>query len=200
MASSFADLFDDPDLRRTIGTLPVSAKLKPGERTPKQLTVPVKSIQPLIRSVGRVVSDLPDDEPNMVWTDGFNELVVRTDSLRLNATTGLIRLSVSVDCDQLAKPLTVTVPFAVGTKDKVTGMVMTTFDVVEGPAAVVDLWADAITAFCWECVLELVRGITAKLGNDGSGRALIPGSLAAAPNTLIIHPMARHKLPVATKG
>lgn len=202
MASSFADLLDDPELGRTIGKLPAKArKLKPGERSPKKLTVPVKSIRSLIRTVGRVVSDLPaDGGPNVVWTDGFNELGVRTDSVGLNVTTGLIRVSVTVDCDQLPKPVTVTVPFAVGTKDKVTGLVMTTFDVVEGPGAVVDIWADAVTAFCWECVLELVRAITAKLGKDGSGRALIPGSLAAAPNTLIIQPMARHKLPVVGRG
>ncbi len=199
--SSFADLLDDPELGRTIGRLPPKAKLKPGQRSPKQLTVPVKSIGPLIKAVGREVSNLPAGAgPDVVWSDGSNELLVRTESLRLKVTTGLIRVSVTVDCEQVPKPIAITVPLAVGTKQKVTGLVMTTFDVVEGPGEIVGLWADALTAFCWECVLELVRAITAKVGNDGSGRALIPGALAAAPGTLIIQPMARHKLPFTAQG
>lgn len=161
--------------------------------------MPVKSLRKVLPEVTRVVADLPKGSlPRVVWTDGFSELLVHTDSVRLTVTTGLIRVSVRVQCDQTKSPVTITVPFAVGTKDRVTGLAMSTFNVVEGPAVVVDSWADAITAFCWECILELVRRLSAEVGNDGSGRALIPGSIAAAPNRLIIQPMARHKLSTPT--
>lgn len=197
---SFAELFDDPRLKENVSRLPTATKLKPGQRTPKKLNVPVKSLRKVLPEVTRLVADLPKDSlPRVVWTDGFSELLVHTDFLRLTVTTGLIRVSLRVRCDQIQSPVVITVPFAVGTKDRVTGLAMSTFDVVEGPPVVVDPWADAIIAFCWECILELVRRLSAEVGNDGAGRALIPGSIAAAPNTIIIQPMARHKLSIPTR-
>ena len=187
-------------MKGSVSRLPRTTKLKPGQRAPKKLNVPVKSLRKVLPEVTRLVADLPTDSlPRVVWTDGFSELLVHTDSVRLTVTTGLIRVSLRVQCDQTKNPVVITVPFAVGTKDRVTGLAMSTFDVVEGPAVVVDTWADAITAFCWECILELVRRLAAEVGKDGSGRSLIPGSVAAAPNTLIIQPMARHKLPAPTR-
>ncbi len=196
---SFGDLFDDPRLKDSISRLPRTIKLKPGQRAPKKLNVPVRSLRKVLPDVTRLVADLPKGSlPRVVWTDGFSELLVHTDSVRLTVTTGLIRVSVRVQCDQTKSPVVITVPFAVGTEDRVNGLTMSTFNVVEGPAVVVDTWADAITAFCWECILELVRRLAAEVGNDGSGRALIPGSIAAAPNRLIIQPMARHNLSTPT--
>ena len=97
--------------------LPKQTKLKPGQRTPKSIKVPVKSVRKLMPEVARLVADLPKGSPPaVVWTDGFNELLVKTNSVRLIVTTGLIRVSVTVQCDQVAKPLKVTVPLAVGTK------------------------------------------------------------------------------------
>jgi hypothetical protein len=105
-----------------------------------------------------------------------------------------VTIGLTVDCDQLAEPVTATVPIAVGRVDSPAGLVMSTFQRVQAPDLVADLWSEAITAFAWEALLELARRLCADMGHDAAGRALIPGGIAAAPDVLIIQPMARHDL------
>ncbi len=195
MTQPFARLFDDPSMRANVRRLPRATKLKPGDLAPKQLVIPIGKAQKLMPEVARLVADIPrDSTPQVVWTQGAGELLVHTDKVRLTATSGLIRVALTVECDQTDGPTTITVPLAVGSKDKVVGLVMSTYDVLEGPKEVVDYWFDSLVAFAWECLLELSRRLAAEVGKDQSGRSLIPGSIVAAPRQLIIQPMARHNL------
>jgi hypothetical protein len=198
MPRPFSDLFDDPANRTDLRRLPRNRKLKPGEGS-QSLTVPAAKIKKLMPEVGRLVADLPRGASgDVVWTRGTSELLVHTDKVQLTCTVGLIRVSFPVACDQLEggpdKPVNVTVPFAVGTKERTAGLVMTTYDIVSGPAEVTEIWSDAITAFAWECVLELSRRLSAEVGVDARGRSLIPGSLTATAGKLLIQPVARHDL------
>lgn len=201
MTSALSRLFDELARRDPALRLPPSAKLEPGRLTQRRLAVPVARIRKLIPVVARKVADLPEGpSADVVWTRGDSELLVHTGTVGLALSRGLIRVSVTVECDQVSEPATITVPFAVGTEDKTTGLVMSTFDVVEGPTVIAEAWADPITAFCWECVLELARGLCAVVGNDASGKPLVPGSIAATRSTLLIQPMARHDVVVSAKG
>ena len=201
MTQSFARLFDDPSMRDFARRLPRSSRLKPGDVAPNKLTIPEGKAQKLMPEVARLVADLPrGSTPEVVWSDGGSELMVNTDSIRIACTSGLIRVSVVVECDQLDGPTTITVPLAVGTKDKTTGLVMSTYDVLEGPKPVVDYWFDPLVAFSWECLLELCRRLAAEVGDDQAGRALIPGAVAATTRQLIVQPMARHDLLSRSRG
>ena len=149
----------------------------------------------MLGEVARLVADIPrGSTPEVVWTLGSSELLVHTDTARVKFTSGVVWFRVMVECDQVNGRARITIPFAVGTKDKPTGLVMGTYDIVEGPPAIVEQWSDALIAFGWECVLELGQRLSAEMGDDASGRSLIPGSITAAPGKLIIQPMARHDL------
>jgi hypothetical protein len=59
---------------------------------------------------------------------------------------------------------------------------------------VVDRWADALIAFAWSAVLELVSSVAGTIGRDAHGDRLIPGALVATDDGLEVVPVARHRL------
>jgi hypothetical protein len=120
---------------------------------------------------------------------------VHAGSIGLSCTNGLVRIRLDVACDQIGR-VSVIVPFAVGTAGAPTGLVMSTFSRVDGPAAVADVWSEAISAFAWEALLELARQLCAELGRDRRGRGLVPIDIGAAPKLLTVTAMARHDLPI----
>jgi hypothetical protein len=71
---------------------------------------------------------------------------------------------------------------------------MSTFERVDAPDLISGLWSEALTALAWEALLELAARLCAAVGKDAQGRPLIPASIAAAPELLIITPMARNDL------
>lgn len=147
----------------------------------------------ILRAVVRLVADLPaGGSTDVVWVHGASELLVRTDTVTLACTTGLVRIGVEVDCDQLPQPTAVVVPLAVGTEEEPSGLVAQAYDRVDAPPAVADVWSDALTAFAWECLVEVARRICADLGRDTRGRPLVPGSIGATGRALLLRPMARH--------
>jgi hypothetical protein len=167
--------------------------IPPGTVLDGTVDVPEAAAQRLLRSIVRLVADIPaGSTPDVVWRLGRNELLVHTDTVELTCTSGLVRISFAVDCDQIAKPATVTVPIAVGTATAPTGLVMSTFSRVDGPPAVTDVWSDAISAFAWEALVELARKLCAELGRDDRGRPLIPVDIGAGTKLLIVTAMARH--------
>jgi hypothetical protein len=173
----------------------VSTPVPVGTPTSSLTRVPQADAQRILRAVVRLVADLPvGSTPEVVWTLGRSELLVHTAATSIVCTVGLVRIGVRVECDQTDGPVVVRVPLAVGTEQAPAGLVMQTYDRVDAPAAVADVWSDAITAFAWEALLETARRICADLGLDTRGRPLVPGGIAAASGALLLQPMARHEL------
>lgn len=171
-----------------------SVVLNTGERSPDLLKVPEKSAQRVLSEVVRLVLDLPrKSTPLVVWTQGDNELLVHSDETKIACTAGVVTIWVSVECDQHEK-VQIPVPIGVGQKKAVSGLVMSAFEDLEGPAGIVSAWSDAITAFAWEALLELARVICAEVGRDSKGQPLVPGSIGATPDRLLIQPVARYSL------
>jgi hypothetical protein len=170
-------------------------QVRPGSPTDKPARVPVRTAERMLRTVVRVVADLPaGSSPMVVWRAGDAELLVHTDRTTLTCAAGLVRIGVTVDCDQLEEPTQVVVPLGVGTDSAPAGLVMSGLTRLEGPAVVVDVWSEALTAFAWESLLELARRLCAGLGTDTSGRALVPGAVGATARELLVHPMSRSTL------
>lgn len=171
-----------------------------GGPAPRLLRVPAGDAQKILRSTVRLVADLPrDSTPEVVWAKGDSELVVHTSDIGLTCATGLVTIRLRVDCDQVADHparsrtgVAVEVPLAVGTERAPTGLVMSTLHRPTGPTLVVDEWGDPLTAFAWESLLHLAQALCAEVGSDSSGRALVPGHIAAARSALLLQPMARH--------
>lgn len=166
-----------------------------GERAPNMLRVPIGEAKRVLRTTIRFVADLPESTSGrVVWQQGASELAVRIDQVDITAAKGLITVSFPVSCDQLDGEQRVTVPLAIGTEDRPAGLVMSTFTQPGGPAIVTRAWSEAIIAFAWEAVVHMAQQLCAAVGKDARGFPLVPGSVAAAPNVLLLQPMARHKL------
>lgn len=171
---------------------PIDRRVPPGETTKNALEVPVRDARRLLLDVVRLVADVPKGgRSTVVWQQGASELALDLAKTTLRCDPGLVTIVVTVTCDQVEKPTQLEVPFAVGTRAAPAGLVMSTFTRLAGPRIVTDLWSEAVTAYAWECVLELARRVTARLGADTDNQALVPGGIGAATGVLLIQPMAR---------
>ncbi len=195
MANVFVDdLVVDFKKFQWLGRLDLETRLAAGQLAPKPLEVPQKDAQQILKQVVRLVLDLPKKSPpQVVWSSGDNELLVHSDKTRIECSSGVVRITTEVECDQHA-PVEIPVPFGVGNQHAPSGLVMSAYSDLQGPEEIVNIWSDAITAFAWELLLEIARSLCAEVGNDAQGRPLVPGSLGATPETLLIQPVARHTL------
>lgn len=194
-SSPFAGKFlDSVDLGAVdwLTTISPAVALGPGTVT-GAVEVPRSDAEKILRSVVRRVADLPrNSSPEVVWTLGQHELLVHTDQIRLALFSGVAVITNTFSCEQVDGRVTVPVPLGLGTRKVPAGLIMTSFTDLDGPSVITKVWTDAITAFAWECLMELCRTIAAEVGDDSRGRALIPGAVTAAPGLLIIEPLARH--------
>lgn len=159
------------------------------------MTVNAAQATRALRSIIRFVADVPpDSSPIVVWEQEGSELWVDISTVAVTCIPGVIRLAVTVGCDQLPEPAVITVPFGVGMPGSPTGLVMSSLSRLDGPELLTGRWTAALTAFAWEAVLELTRRMCAELGRDAAGLPLIPGSIAAGSRTLVVQPMARNDL------
>ncbi|WP_164478494.1 hypothetical protein [Mycolicibacterium stellerae] len=129
----------------------------------------------------------------VVWRDGGDELAVDPGGAAVATADGAVVVTIPVSCDQ-SGPSQAQVTFVVGTSDAPAGMYAATDGRPRGPAAITDRWADALTAFAWSAVLDLLASVSGTVGNDKDGLPLIPGALVATADGITVTPMARHPL------
>jgi hypothetical protein len=176
---------------RSADWMPPAATLVEGAAG-EWVRVPAGDAQRLLRDTARRVADLPKGaNQSVVWVAGASELLVHTDGITVAANVGLVTLAIPVECDQLDKPAVVTVPLALGSEKDPRGLFMSTFDTPGGPAVVTGAWGGPLTAFAWESLLTLAQQLCAAAGNDPRGRPLVPASIAAGTDLLLVMPMAR---------
>jgi hypothetical protein len=189
-------IIDLPESRRRWFTnLDLDTVLTAGQPAPDRVEIPRADANRILRGIVRFVVDVPADANlDVVWTLGDHELLVRAGSIDLTCATGQLTVSVLVTCDELGRDRRVAVQFAVGTPTSPRGMYMSALTRLDAPAIIAEAWSDALTAFCWEAVLELARRVSADVGDDADGRSLIPGAIASGDNVFVVHPMARHDL------
>ena len=198
--------------QRCPGLLPAQP-LQPG--TPGGV-VPIvtKSLAQLAVSAARTAAEVAsstgpvrggDVTPaSVIWGQGADELLVLLSEIDLRVSTGLVLVMIPVACDQLPDGRdVVTVPFAVGSPERPTGLYAATERHPRGPAAVVARWGDALVALAWQALLDLTAGVAAASGVDTDGAPLVPAALAATPDGLAVLPQARHPfdrvLPVSAR-
>lgn len=131
------------------------------------------------------------NQGTQLWTKDDSELLVHTGKVTVSIDEGLIVLTIPVSCDQ-ARDASVQVPFAVGSQDRPTGLIVATEERPRGPSQVVDVWAESLTAFAWRTLMAIVTRVAAHSGIDQDRAALIPVSLTASRDGLRVLTMARH--------
>lgn len=173
----------------------LTGRLEPGQVTRQVVTVPADEAQRLLRGIIRYVVDIPANTSTIVvWGRDGSEMWVDVGTVSIACGEGLVTIGVKCGCDQLDRPVVLTVPIGVGSPDSPAGLVMTTVERIAGPDLLVARWSEAITAFAWEALVELARRLCAHLGKDKAGLPLIPGSIAATRGALLVQPMSRNDL------
>lgn len=168
--------------------------LKTGQLSPNELRLPTKDAQRILNKVVRLVLDLPrKSTPTVVWTRGDSELLVHSNRTRIAFTSGVVTVTVSVECDQ-HELVRIPVPLGVAEPNSPAGLMMSSFSDLEGPPEIVETWFEPIVAFAWELLLEIVSVVCEQVGKDSRGLPLVPGNVAAGRGYLMIQPIARHQL------
>ncbi|HEY1366382.1 MAG TPA: hypothetical protein VGF23_04690 [Gaiellaceae bacterium] len=167
--------------------------LPPGTVT-EPLSVPPDVVKQLAVVAARHTSGLPraGRTNTVVWTSGDSELLVAIGAVDVQTLDGVVVVSIPVRCDQSGAAV-VHVTFAVGRPDQPAGLYAATQRRPQGPAVVIDSWGEALVAYAWSVVLQLVNGLAGAAGRDAQGSRLIAAQLQATANGLSIVPMARHR-------
>lgn len=146
------------------------------------------------RAIG-FVGDEKDAPRVVVWRDGTDALAVLLDTVKVETETGVVTVSVEVACDELPARgdhrARVWVDLVVGTPERPTGL-MVAASPPRGPEIVTERWADALTAFAWQAMIDVSAAMGAVLGHDDDGTALAPGQWSATRAGLSLGVQARH--------
>lgn len=130
-------------------------------------------------------------EKQIVWVQGDSEMLVFASRVGLETEPGRIVVHVPVRTDQ-TKDVVIKVPFAIGSEKRPAGLMASTPMRPTGPEAIVEIWADALTAFAWGAVLTLAEVLASRAGQDPDRQGLIAFNLLAGADGLAIGTMARH--------
>jgi hypothetical protein len=177
---------------RCPGLLPPSP-LDPGGIGP-EIPLNPDELQKLVTAAVPKAAGLPPGSAaeSVVWTLAGNELLVLLAKVTVKLVgDGIALVRIPVHCDQV-EAAAVTVPIAVGDNKRPAGLLAATEDRPRGPAAVVDVWSEALTAFAWQALLAIATAVAAGAGTDVDGAPLVPAGLTASANGLRILTMARH--------
>lgn len=159
--------------------------------------------QSLLQRAAADVAGLVDAraaEVGVLWQSAAGELLVRPAQLRLQMRDGLLGISLPIFCDQTGAA-EVHITFAVGSPQRAAGLLATTEERPRGPAAVVDVWGDALVGLAWQAVLTLLEGLAAESGRDQDGMPLLPVALTVGASGLVVQVAARHAFDrVVVKG
>lgn len=128
----------------------------------------------------------------VIWEQAGSELLIHLKRTRVAVLDGLILVGIIVESIETERS-EVIVPFAVGRPERLAGMVVATEPVPRGPTAIIDRWGDALIAFAWQVLVDVINTIAARTGVDTIGAPLVPGAIVAANGTLRVIPQAQHE-------
>ena len=173
---------------------PPKDPLPPGEHLePIRLDLPtLRKLTP--GAAGRALGQGDGNKvTEVIWSEGGDELSIDPAKIDVKTTTGAILFAIPVRCDQSGQGVA-EVALAVGSHERGAGMFAAATKRPHGPGAVVERWADALVALAWGTLVELTNSISGVAGRDDSGDELIPGSMVADDDGLLLVPYARHRL------
>jgi len=132
------------------------------------------------------------DARSVLWNDGTNRLIVQLDDAEVRIGAAVIDVSMTVRCDQIGADR-VTCTFVTTPLERAAGFVWATESRPRGPAVVVELWGEALVALVWRSLIEIASLAAETCGADAAGRPLVPSTVVATPDGLLVVPMAAHR-------
>jgi hypothetical protein len=121
----------------------------------------------------------------VIWEQAGSELLVHLGKTRVQVVEGLIIVGLTVESNESGQ-VEVTIAFAVGRRDRLAGMVMTTEPNPRGPTIIIDRWGESLVAAAWQAVLDVISTLSARAGVDEEGSPLLPGAIVADDNLLSV--------------
>lgn len=176
------------ELRRRCPDLVPTAPLEQGEvNAPFNLRE--KDISQLTRA-----ALMPEGEARTIlWRKAGSEILFHPRKTRTEIRNGLIIVGIVLESVE-TKQSVLTVPFAVGTEQRLASTVMVTEQRPRGHALLVELWGDAVIAVAYEAVLQVISGMATAAGSDQLGQPLKPGAIIASKGELTVVPQAFHAI------
>lgn len=127
--------------------------------------------------------------PPVLWDDGSSRLLVHLDQAEVNLGMGTADVLLVVECDETGQDKIVCT-FVTSTLKRPAGFVWASESRPRGPAAVVEIWGEALVALCWRALVEIAATGASSQGVDALGQQLIASTVLATPDGLLIVPMA----------
>lgn len=155
--------------------------------TPGTTLQPVEATEAQLQElVARSLSVMGE---RVVWVDAGDEIVVDVTATRVVIRPGLVLIGLSLASDD-HEPSIVSVPFAVGTPEDITGLHAVTMRVPEGPTDLVARWGNAVIAAAWGALVDVVEALAAAVGEDEAGDPLAAAALVCDGRTFGVVPQA----------
>lgn len=129
---------------------------------------------------------------SVLWNDGTNRLIVQLDDPEVRIGSAVIDVALTVRCDQIGQDR-VTCTFVTTPLERAAGFVWATESRPRGPAVVVEVWGETLVALVWRSLIEIASLAAATRGDDAAGRPLVPSTVVATPDGLLVVPMAAHR-------
>ncbi|WP_187429776.1 hypothetical protein ROLI_015670 [Roseobacter fucihabitans] len=128
-------------------------------------------------------------EPSVIWDDGINQLIVHGSKISATVTDGMVRIDIKVEADGLST--TMQIPFALGSEERLSGLVMATTDRPAGNALVAQVWGDALIALAHGALVAVSESLAGASGRDVINKRLVPRALRAKRGSLVVESQAR---------
>ena len=152
----------------------------------------------LTRLVRIAAAGLSQGAGEVVWDDGVNQILVQPGAIEVTLTDGRLRVAIPVETD--AGRTVMTVPFALGGKERVAGLVTATLDRPAGDATIAAIWGEALIALAWGAVMDAVESLAGASGRDTGNDRLVPRAVAASHGRLTIETQAAFALKRPLRG
>ena len=142
----------------------------------------------LTRLVRIAATGLSQGSESVVWDDGVNQMLVMPGAVEVTVTDGRLRVAIPVETD--AGRTVMTVPFAMGGKERVAGLVTATTDRPAGDQTIATIWGESLIALAWGAVMDAVESLAGASGRDTLNDRLVPRALTASHGRLMIETQA----------
>lgn len=115
--------------------------------------------------------------PDVVWTDAGDDILLHLSSLRVVLRSGLIVVSIDLECDQTGRESLV-MPFSVAASRDQAGLLAVTEEWPRGNGLLVGRWGKLIQDAVWSALLAIVQEYAGRLNKLAFGMAAEHGVLS----------------------
>jgi hypothetical protein len=183
-------------MERIRDRLPEALPLRPVPTGSKGADLPITSTA-LSRLLQLAAVARSEGQDSVIWDDGVNQLIVHASRIKAVVTDGQVRIDIPVAADGLKT--TMRVPFAVGSEDRLAGLVAATVSRPAGNAVVARVWGDALVALAYGALMDAVESMAGASGRDVKNDRLLPRALVARQGQLTIESQARFRFKGQTR-